>query len=74
MAINTYTQNGRKLYEVYLNGFDTLGRRIQRRKRGIETLTKAERVEFELKRELAFIKEKKFPTAGRSGLKSVWIA
>jgi integrase len=61
MAINTYTQNGRKLYEVYLNGFDTLGRRIQRRKRGIETLTKAERAEFELKRELAFIKEQKVP-------------
>ncbi len=61
MAIKTYEQDGKKLYEVYLNGFDSAGRRIQRRKRGIDTLKKAQHVEFELKRELAQLKEARVP-------------
>ena len=61
MAIRTYIENDRKLYEVYLNGCDARGRRIQRKRCGIETLQKAEKAEFELKRELAFIREQKVP-------------
>lgn len=61
MAINSYSENGTKYYEVYINGFDSAGRRIQRRKRGIETLKKAETVEFEFKRELAKLKEERIP-------------
>jgi integrase len=61
MAINPYSENGTKLYEVYLNGFDSAGRRIQRRKRGIETLKKAENIEFEMKRDLAKLKEEPVP-------------
>lgn len=61
MAIKTYLENGKKLYEVYINGFDSAGRRIQRRKGGLETLRKAETTEFELKRELAKLKEQAVP-------------
>jgi integrase len=57
MAITPYLQDGKKLYEVYVNGFDSRNRRVQRRKNGIETLRKAEVVEFELKRELAKLRE-----------------
>ncbi len=59
MAINSYIENGTKVFEVYVNGFDSVGRRIQRRKRAIETLKKAENVEFEFKRELAKLKEER---------------
>ncbi len=52
MSIKTYVENERKYYEVYVNGFDGQGRRIQRRKKGLETLRKAELAEFEFKREL----------------------
>ena len=61
MAIKTYTEDGKKLYEVYLNGSDSQGRRIQRRKSGLETRRKAETTEFELKREMAKLKEKTVP-------------
>ena len=61
MAIKTYLENGKKLYEVYINGFDSAWRRIQRRKGGLETLRKAETTEFELKRELAKLKEQAVP-------------
>ena len=61
MTIKSYVENGKKFYEIYLNGFDSAGRRIQRRKKGIETLRKAESVEFELKRELAKLKEEAVP-------------
>lgn len=57
MAINSYDENGKRYYEVYVNGSDSGGRRVQRRKRGIETLRKAEVIEFEFKRELAMLKE-----------------
>lgn len=61
MAIKPYIEDGKKVYEVYVNGFDNIGRRIQRRRLKIETLRKAEMVEFELKRELAKLKEEKVP-------------
>ncbi len=57
MAIKAIEKNGKKVYEVYINGFDSSGKRIQMKRRGIETLRKAELAEFELKRELAQIKE-----------------
>jgi len=57
MAIRTYIEDGKKLYEVYVNGADSRGVRNQRKRRGIETLRKAETVEFELMRELATLKE-----------------
>ena len=59
MAIKTIIKSGKKIYEVYLNGVDSRGRRIQRRARGIESLRKAETIEFELKRELSQIKIEK---------------
>lgn len=66
MAIRTYIEDGqdgqkKKLYEVYVNGCDSRGVRVQRKRRGVETLRKAETAEFELKRELARLKEEKIP-------------
>lgn len=61
MAINTYIENGKKLFEVYINGIDSRGRRIQRRKKGIESMRSAQTIEFELKRELAKLREEKVP-------------
>lgn len=61
MAIKAYEENGKKLFEVYINGFDALGRRIQKRKKGLESLRKAQTVEFELKRGLAQLKEEAVP-------------
>ncbi len=61
MAIKTYVENEKKLYEVYVNGFDSRGIRVQRRKKGMDTLRKAETAEFELKRELAKLKEMAIP-------------
>jgi len=61
MAIRTYEENGKKLYEVYVNGFNSRGIRIQRKRCGVETLRKAEQIEFELKRELAVLKEERVP-------------
>lgn len=61
MAIKSYQSQGPKskkiLYEVYVNGFDRSGKRIQSRRKGIESLRKAIDAEFELKRELAKRKE-----------------
>lgn len=57
MAIKTYFENNKKLYEVYVNGFDARSKRIQKRKRGIESLRKAESIEFEFKHELAKLRE-----------------
>lgn len=59
MAIRTYIKNGKKFFEVYVNGFDAADRRVQQKKSGLETLRKAELVEFELKRKLAQLKEDK---------------
>ena len=61
MAITATTKEGKKLYEVYVNGFDLRGRRIQRRKRGVESIRKAEEVEFEFHRELATLREEGVP-------------
>lgn len=61
MAIRTYEENGKKLYEVYVNGFNSRGMRVQLKRRGIETLQKSKTIEFELKRELANLKEEKVP-------------
>lgn len=60
MSIETILKNGKNQYVVYVNGFDSRGKRIQKRRRGIETLRKAEVAEFELKRELAILKEESF--------------
>lgn len=57
MSIKPYFLNGKKYYEVYVNGFDRQGRRIQSRRKGIESLRKADEAEFELKRELMKLKE-----------------
>lgn len=61
MAIRTYIENEKKYYEVYVNGSDSRGVRTQRKRTGIETLRKAEQIEFELKRELAQLREEKVP-------------
>jgi hypothetical protein len=50
MAIKTIEKNGKKIYEVYVNGFNSSGRRVQMKRRGIESLRKAQSAEFELKR------------------------
>lgn len=61
MAITSYVEDGKYLYEVYVNGFDSRGKRFQRRKNGIESKRKAETIEFEFKRELAQFKEDEVP-------------
>ena len=61
MAIKSYIENDKKLFEVYVNGFDSRGRRFQRRKGGLETLQRAKTLEFELKRDLAKLKEEAVP-------------
>ena len=40
MAISTYSVKGKKLFEVYVNGFDIRGKRLQMRKRGIQSIKK----------------------------------
>lgn len=61
MAIKSYEENGKKFFEVYINGNDALGRRVQKRKRSVESLRKAQTIEFEFKRELAQLKEEAVP-------------
>lgn len=61
MTIRTCTENEVKLYEVYLNGLNSRGQRIQRKRTGIETRRKAETIEFELKRELAKLRDEAVP-------------
>lgn len=61
MAITPYEVNGKKLYEVYVNGFDLRGKRIQWRRRGIESNRKAEDIQFDLERELAKLREEGVP-------------
>jgi integrase len=57
MAIKAIEKKGKKVYDVYVNGFDARGKRIQMKRRSLDSLRKAEIAEFELKRELAKIKE-----------------
>ena len=59
MAIRTIMKNGKRVYEVYVNGSDARGRRVQKKRCNIPTLFKAERIEFELMRELANLKDAK---------------
>lgn len=59
MAIRSYIKNGKKLYEAYVNGFNARETRVQQKRSGIETLRRAEQMEFELKRTLAKLKEEK---------------
>ncbi len=61
MAIRTYIEDGKKYYEIYVHVHDSRGERVQRKRKGIETLRKAEQVEFELKRELLNLKEEQIP-------------
>jgi len=61
MAIRAYEANGKKLYEVYVNGFDLRGKRVQWRKRGIESNRKAEDIHFDCERELAKLREEGIP-------------
>ncbi|MGE3974759.1 MAG: tyrosine-type recombinase/integrase [Bdellovibrionales bacterium] len=61
MAVRSYIEDGKKLYEVYVNGFNSRGIRIQRKRSGIDTLRKAQQIEFELKREIAKLKEENVP-------------
>ena len=57
MAIKVNIKNGKKIYEAYVNGTDKLGNRVQRRRRGLESIHKAREAEFEIKRELALLKD-----------------
>jgi integrase len=61
MAITPYTVEGKKLYEVYVNGNDARGCRRQWRKRGIESIRKAEDIQFNFERELAKLREEGVP-------------
>jgi integrase len=61
MAIKSYEENGKTVYQVYVNGFGSAGQRFQKRKSSIETLKKANEIEFEWRRELARIQEEKVP-------------
>lgn len=60
MSISSYTLKGVKFYKVYVNGFEPRGERFQRKRKGIDTLRKAETIEFEFKRELAKLREESF--------------
>lgn len=52
MAITPYFKDGKKLFEVYLQGKDPTGKRIQLRRKGITSERKAQQIEFELKTEI----------------------
>ncbi|HAR42778.1 MAG TPA: hypothetical protein DCS07_09160 [Bdellovibrionales bacterium] len=57
MAIQSKIKDGIRIYEVYVNGRDRAGKRVQMRRRGLLSIHKAKDAEFELKRELALLKE-----------------
>lgn len=61
MAIRTYIEDGKKYFEVYVHAHNARGVRVQRKRRGVETLRKAEVLEFELQRELVQLKEESAP-------------
>lgn len=61
MAITKYELDQKIYYEVYVCGADSAGRRWQKRKRAIETLKKAQTIEFEFKRQLALARERAVP-------------
>jgi len=57
MAIKEEMIDGKKVYMVTAAAFDAKGKRFQKKRRGITSYREAERVQFELKRELALIRE-----------------
>ena len=46
MAIRTRIKDGKKRFEVYVNGFNARGTRVQRKRTNIESLRKAEVIEW----------------------------
>jgi hypothetical protein len=60
MAIRSYSKDGTKLYEIYLNATDQSGERSQIRRKGITSLRLAQTREFELKMKLS--KQRENPT------------
>lgn len=59
MSVKSKVINGKTYFEVYVQGSDSSGKRIQMRRRGLESLRAASQIEFELKRELANLKDQK---------------
>ncbi len=57
MAIKQEVVDGKKVYMVTVDGVDAKGNRAQRKRRGIASRREAERVEFDLKRELTALRE-----------------
>ncbi len=57
MSVKTKVIRGKTFFEVYVHGSDSNGKRIQKRRRRIENLRAAQQIEFELKRELANLKD-----------------
>jgi len=52
MAIKPYMVQGKRFYEVRVKMRDSQGRQVCRRRAGINSIRKAEQVEFELKSEI----------------------
>lgn len=61
MAIRSYLEDGKKLFVVYVHGRDARGGRVQRKRKGIDSLQRAKTVEFELKHELARLRGEAVP-------------
>jgi integrase len=61
MAVQSYTKDGKRYFEVYVNGSDLAGHRMQWRKRGIESRRQAEELEFSFHRKLAELREEGIP-------------
>jgi integrase len=52
---------GEKRFIAYVGGRDARGKRVQKIKRGLKTRREAEKAEFELKRQIARMRESEFP-------------
>lgn len=61
MAINHYTKDDKTFFEVYVIERDEAGKKFQRRRRGITSRRQAERIEFELKKEVEAAANQKTP-------------
>lgn len=57
MAIKEEMVEGKKLYMVTADGVDAKGKRVQMKRRGVTSKREAEAVEFDLKRQLANMRE-----------------
>jgi integrase len=53
MSINSYIEDGKRLYEVRVKVRNSLGRQVTARKKGISSERKAKDVEFDLKKKLS---------------------